>query len=79
MYADDQYVHRQSLRLTTITELELDNNFTTYTNGKQVLEMIDSILSHLEQTTYTQESFEIPIQPVLLCILDINMPILDGL
>ena len=34
MYADDQYVHRQSLRLTTIQELELDNNFTTYTNGK---------------------------------------------
>ena len=41
--------------------------------------MIDSILNHLEQTTYTQESFERPIQPVLLCILDINMPILDGL
>ena len=41
--------------------------------------MIDQILGNYAQLTYTQETFEKPIQPVLLVILDINMPIMDGL
>ena len=41
--------------------------------------MFDSILKNLEQFTYTQESLKKPIQPVILVILDINMPVMDGL
>ena len=41
--------------------------------------MFDSIFKNLEQSTYTQESLKNPIQPVILAILDINMPVMDGL
>ena len=41
--------------------------------------MFDSIFKNLEQSTYTQESLKNPIQPVILVILDVNMPVMDGL
>ena len=41
--------------------------------------MFDSIFKNLEQSSYTQESLKTPIQPVILTILDINMPVMDGL
>lgn len=45
--------------------------FKFFTNGQQVVKAIEEIL--------IETNFEETIQPIPLVILDINMPILDGL
>ena len=49
-------------------ELGIEDKLVIFGNGKEVVEFFDSILQHPDE-----------IQPVSLLILDINMPIYNGM
>ena len=59
------------MRRTFFSLTSLAGRFQPWSNGQQVIQAIEKILSksNLEETK----------QPVSLVILDINMPILDGI
>ena len=71
MYADDQFICRQALQMTLLSAIPLQDRFIFFTNGQQVVQAVENIL---DSTDPTQTK-----QPISLIILDINMPIMDGM
>ena len=71
MYADDQFICRQALQMTLLSAIPLQDRFKFFTNGQQVVQAVENIL---DSTDPTQTK-----QPISLIILDINMPIMDGM
>ena len=65
----------QSLRLT-FHDIGVEDKLVMHQNGRDGLDYFDSLLSDIENTLI--EEF-VPFQPVILLLLDINMPILSGI
>ncbi len=55
---------------TQLQDYGLAERLVMFANGQEVVDYFDELLD---------DKNEIPIQPVSLLLLDINMPILDGL
>ena len=54
-------------------ELGISDKLVTFSNGQDVIDHIEKILSGV-----INEDDQVPCQPIALLLLDINMPILDG-
>ena len=75
MYADDQYVNRQALKMTFLQDIGLAHRLVMVSNGQEVLDYFDNVLENLD----LEQDRAVPLQPVSLLLLDINMPLLSGL
>ena len=58
-------------------DLGITERFKLFSNGQEVLNFLHSLFD--EQTFVRPENSAQFIQPIKLILLDINMPILDGL
>ena len=72
VYADDQYINRQMLKMT-FQDIGLAEKLKTFSNGEEVLNFFESTLEELSKDSGSSR------QPVSLLLLDINMPIISGL
>ena len=75
VYADDQYINRQMLKMT-FYDIGLSDRLKIFANGKEVLTFFDTLL---EDLSFDSTDKSLLHQPVALLILDINMPIYNGL
>ena len=57
-------------------DVGLEDKLLIMSNGKEVVDYIDRIFESIADNTEEEET---PYQPVSLLLLDINMPIMDGL
>ena len=57
--------------MTLASAIPLKDRFKLFTNGQQVIQAVENILNNNDATQNKQ--------PVSLIILDINMPIMDGM
>ena len=57
-------------------DISLSMNLKIFSNGQEVIENLDSQLQELELKENENQK---TVQPVSLLLLDINMPILNGL
>ena len=76
LFADDQYVNHQAFRMN-LKELGLEKKIITHYDGEVVVEYFDYILDDIDVADLNSDGT--PLQPVSLLMLDINMPILNGL
>ena len=53
------------------------SNFKMFSNGKEVIQYLGKLL--IETNFNSDANSHFPLQPVALVLLDINMPIMDGL
>ena len=53
------------------------NRLKMFTNGQEVIDFLQNLLAYVQNDD--QEESQAPRQPVTLVLLDINMPILNGL
>ena len=60
-----------------LKELGLEGKIITHCDGEEVVEYFDYILDDIDETDLNSDGT--PLQPVSLLMLDINMPILNGL
>ena len=61
-----------------IHELNLQERFLTFSDGKQVLDVLEEYLNTLSLIDY-DPAIKKPMQPISILILDINMPVMDGM
>ena len=71
VYADDQFINQQSMQLN-FEDIGLGDKLTLYSNGQDVVQHFDDLLKK-------QSLIELPCQPVTLLLLDIQMPIMNGI
>ena len=74
VYADDQFINRQFLQIS-LEESQVANRCHIFQDGQQVLDFFDSVIATIEESSSGKEC----VQPISLLLLDINMPIVDGL
>ena len=79
VYADDTFINRNTLRLTLIRELGIEERFVTLCNGQQVIDFVENILQGYEPDENDELCFETPTQPISLIILDTCLPLVDGM
>ena len=48
IYADDSFINRDTLRLTLIRELGLEDRFVSLCNGQQVIDFVETFLKQYE-------------------------------
>ena len=72
VYADDQFVNQHMMK-THFKDLGIEDRLIMFTNGHEVVEHFKGILNAEE----SQKS--IRRQPIPLLLLDVNMPVLNGL
>ena len=53
----------------------ISHKLITFSDGKEVIDYFEKLLNRLDLQSYE----EIPLQPVSLLLLDINMPIINGM
>ena len=75
LFADDQYVIQQTM-IMTAREIGIGNKLCITSNGDQVVGVISEILQGLD---HDREGIISPYQPIALLLLDVNMPMLNGL
>ena len=73
LYADDQYVNRQAIKMT-FEDVGLSKRLVMFQNGQEVLEFLERY-----QDNHEQSDQNVVYQPISLLLLDINMPVLNGL
>ena len=71
VYADDQFINQQSMRLN-FEDIGLGDKLTMFSNGSDVVQHFDDLLKK-------QSSVEMPFQPITMLLLDIQMPIMTGM
>ena len=79
IYADDQYVNQQSLKIN-LQDIGMADRLVMMSNGQEVVDFFNKQLEEYENfTPDLNQISSTPPQRVSLLLLDINMPILDGL
>ena len=78
--ADDQFVNLQAL-VYTIESIDssLKEQLNVFSNGQETIEHVDELLRTISQQELDKSKVTCPQWPVSLILLDINMPILNGL
>ena len=75
--ADDQYVTREQMRMN-FAELGIEENLVVHQDGAAVVLYFEELLKSLNIDAAARQN-KLPLQPVTLLLLDINMPILTGI
>ena len=75
VYADDQFVNQHTV-MKNFEELKIGQQLISFSNGQDVIDYLQKILDEIKMEDLAY--IPLPIQPVALVLLDINMPILDG-
>ena len=71
VFADDQFVNQQQMKMQ-LKEIGLDERVDMFSNGQDVIDYFETLL---DQFTGAATN----VQPVVLLLLDIQMPIVDGI
>lgn len=71
LLADDQFVTCQQIKMH-FRDLGIQDKLVLSITGKEVIDFLDIVLNNMAETNGL-------IQPISLILLDINMPIMDGL
>ena len=80
MFADDQLVNREAIRLK-MEHIGMQGRVSIFSDGQETVSHFERILNSIEYNKIEIESLnatEKAIQPVSLLLLDINMPMLNG-
>ena len=73
--ADDQFITKQQIRMN-FGELGISDKLVLFSDGKNVVDFINGTLDAI--SIRDLEEGEKPLNPITLLLLDINMPVLDG-
>ena len=73
IYADDQFINQMLVKQHFQT-MDIADKLITMNDGKDVVEYFEKYLTEIKSNDQVT-----PLQPVSLLLLDINMPILNGI
>ena len=76
--ADDQFVNQQGICLN-FSDLGLEHRLEMFSNGSEVLNQFHKMFDEYEEQGLPLSDSTTAFQPVRLLLLDINMPIINGM
>ena len=75
MYADDQFINQQSMKMN-FTDIGILDQLVLLSDGQEVVDYFDQVLEEVISQHHGEQA---AIQPISLLLLDIDMPRLTGM